>query len=349
MTTVATRAACALGPVVVWVALVVGCGGFGGSARAEPVTLRMSSITPEGTAWARDLRAFAREVETETRGNVRIKWYLGGIAGDEMAQHERVQRDQLDGVVSGGMLCEKLAPSLRAVAMAGQLRDRDEADFVVNRLRSTLDDEMARAGYVNLSESGMGFSLVFSKTPVRTLSDLQQLRPWLWVDDESLARQLSFLGMHPVPLPIEAAGSAYDAGKVDGFIAIPSAALAFQWSTQARYVTELRIGYLVGCMLVARKAWDPIAAEDRAIMLTAAAKMRIRMEGTIKRMDATLVNGLFAKQGMTTVPVTRDLQSEFLQRARTSQKVVQQMVPPGVLDRMAGWLADYRQHRAPHP
>jgi TRAP-type C4-dicarboxylate transport system substrate-binding protein len=114
-------------------------------------------------------------------------------------------------------------------------------------------------------------------------------------------------------------------------------------------VTQLRIGYLVGCMLVARKAWDPIAAEDRAIVLTAAAKMRIRMEGTIKQMDATLVNGLFAKQGMTTVPVTHDLQSEFLQLARTSQKLVQQMVPPGVLDRMAGWLAEYRQHRAPHP
>ena len=317
-----------------------------GSARAEPVTLRMSSITPEGTAWARELKAFAREVQSETRDNVRIKWYLGGIAGDELTQHERVQRDQLDGIVSGGMLCEKLAPSLRAVAMAGQLRDRDEADFVVNRLRSTLDDELLQAGYVNLSESGMGFSLVFSKTPVRTLADLQRLHPWLWVHDESLARQLEFLGMHPVPLPIDSAGPAYDAGKVDGFIAIPSAALAFQWSTQARYVTELRIGYLVGCMLISRRAWDPIGHDDREIMRTAAAKMRMRMEDTIRQMDANLVNGLFAKQGMTTVPLTHDLQTEFVQLARTSQKVVQQMVPPGVLERMAGWLAEYRQHRA---
>jgi TRAP-type transport system periplasmic protein len=318
-------------------------------AAGDPVTLRMSSITPEGTAWARELKAFSREVESSTRDNVRIHWYLGGIAGDEFAQHERVQRDQLDGIVSGGMLCEKLAPSLRAVAMAGQLRDRDEADFVVNRMRSTLDEEMLQSGYVNLSESGMGFSLVFSKTPVRTLGDLQQLHPWLWSHDESLARQLSSLGMHPVPLPIESAGHAYDEGKVDGFIAIPSAALAFQWSTQARYVTELRVGYLVGCMLVSRRSWDTIAPTDRDLIRTAAAKMRVRMEESIRQMDATLVGGLFAKQGMTTVPVTRELQSSFLQAARTSQKLVQQMVPAGMLDRMAGWLAEYRQHRAAHP
>jgi TRAP-type C4-dicarboxylate transport system substrate-binding protein len=320
-----------------------------GGAAAEPVTLRMSSITPEGTAWARELKAFAREVQSSTRDNVRIRWYLGGIAGDELAQHERVQRDQLDGIVSGGMLCEKLAPSLRAATMAGQLRDRDEADFIVNRMRPTLDSEMLENGYVNLSDSGMGFSLVFSKTPVRTLTELQQLRPWLWIHDESLVRQLSSFGMHPVPLPIESAGHAFDEGKVDGFIAIPSAALAFQWSTQARYVTELRVGYLVGCMLVSRRAWDPIAPADRDVIRTAAAKMRLRMEESIKKMDATLVGGLFAKQGMTTVPVTHELQSEFLQAARGSQKLVQQMVPAGMLERMAGWLAEYRQRRVARP
>src|SRR5207253_8784747 len=59
-------------------------------AHAEPVTLRLATVAPDGTGWARELKAFGREVTTATHDNVQVKWYLGGIAGDELQQHERV-------------------------------------------------------------------------------------------------------------------------------------------------------------------------------------------------------------------------------------------------------------------
>ena len=37
---------------------------LGGVARAEPVTLRMAAIAPDGTEWARALKAYAQEIET---------------------------------------------------------------------------------------------------------------------------------------------------------------------------------------------------------------------------------------------------------------------------------------------
>jgi hypothetical protein len=40
------------------------------------------------------------------------------------------------------------------------------------------------------------------------------------------------------------AEGAYDEKRTDGFVAIPSAALAYQWSTQARYYAELRSGFM---------------------------------------------------------------------------------------------------------
>ena len=56
------------------------------AAVAEPVTLRFASLVPEGTAWARELRAFARDVENLSHGNLRVKWYFGGITGAEPLQ-----------------------------------------------------------------------------------------------------------------------------------------------------------------------------------------------------------------------------------------------------------------------
>src|SRR3954467_6995726 len=83
------------------------------AARADEVTLRMGTMAPDGTAWARELNAFARDVDQRTHGQVRIKWYYGGITGDEPGMGERIRRGQLDGAASGGPLCESLAPSMR--------------------------------------------------------------------------------------------------------------------------------------------------------------------------------------------------------------------------------------------
>jgi TRAP-type transport system periplasmic protein len=313
------------------------------AAGADPIVLRMASVAPEGTAWARELKAFGREVQASTNDEVQIKWYLSGIAGDEWSVHQRVQRDQLDAVVSGGMLCQKLAPTMRAGALVGEFHDRREANFVLNRLRPQLDQEFAKAGYVNVGPAGMGFSVIFSRTPVRTMDDLKSLRAWVWNLDDSLRTQLAAMGMHAVPLPVEEAARAFDDKRIDGFIAVPSAALAFQWSAQARYVTDLRVGYLTGCLLVSHKAWDLLAHEQQQAMTGAAAKLQARIEEVSTQIDHSLLSGLFARQGLTALPVPLPLQNDFAELARRTLNSVEKMTPPGTLQRVRELTGEYRK------
>jgi TRAP-type C4-dicarboxylate transport system substrate-binding protein len=314
------------------------------SAHADPVTLRFASVAPEGTAWARELRAAGREVAASTHDNVQIKWYFGGIAGDEVQSHERVQRDQLDGIISGGMLCQRLAPSMRAASMAAEFHDRDEAQYVMARLKPTIDAELNKAGYVNIGTAGIGFSIFFSRTPIHTMADLKHLKPWLWSLDEVLKAQLAAMGINIVPLPVEGSAHAYDVGKVDSFVGLPSAALAFQWSTQARYVMDLHVGYLSGCMLVSRRAWDALSHDDQQAMATAAAKLQVRVQDTTRQMDESLLNGLFARQGLQVLPVSPELQSEFAASARDAQKMVEKLAPPGTVERVSAWIGEYRNN-----
>jgi len=311
-------------------------------ARAEPVTLRLASVAPDGTAWARELKAFGREITGSTHDEVQVKWYLSGIAGDELQSHERVQRDQLDGILSGGMLCQRLAPSMRAAGMAGEFRDRDEAHYVMGRLKPIVDQEFAKAGYVDVATAGMGFSVLFSRTPIRTMADVRKLRPWLWSLDDVLRTQLGAMGINVVPLPVEGSARAYDEGKVDGFVGLPSAALAFQWSAQARYVIDLRVGYLTGCMLLSRRAWDALSHDNQQVIESAAAKLQVRIQETTRRMDESLLSGLFAKQGLQVLAVPPSLQAEFAAAAREAQKRVEKLAPPGTVERVSAWIAEFR-------
>jgi TRAP-type transport system periplasmic protein len=318
-------------------------------AFAEPVTLRLASVAPDGTLFSRELKAFSREVTTATHDNVQIKWYLGGIAGDELQSHERVQRDQLDGVLSGGMLCQRLAPTMRAAGMAAEFRDPDEAHYIIGRLKPTFDAEFAKLGYVDVATAGIGFSIFFSRTPIHSMGDLKRLKPWLWSLDDVLRTHLGAMGLKVVPLPVESSARAFDDGKVDSFVGLPSAALAFQWSTQVRYVMDLRVGYLTGCMLVTRKAWDTIGHDDRQAIEAAAAKLQMRLQDTTRRMDEELLTGMFAKQGLQTTPVPAALQSEFDAAAHEAQKQAAELAPPGTFERVAGWLNEYRStHKSDH-
>src|SRR5579864_7884106 len=147
-----------------------------GVAAADEQTLRLGTIVPDGTAWARELRALARDVDTSTDGALKLKWYMGGIAGDEMEMLERVRRGQLDGVLSGGMACETMAPSLRVARIPGLLQTWPETSYVLGRLRPILDGEAQHHGFAYLGEAIVGPSILFTRRPVTTLAEMRTVR-----------------------------------------------------------------------------------------------------------------------------------------------------------------------------
>jgi TRAP-type C4-dicarboxylate transport system substrate-binding protein len=315
-------------------------------AEHEPVMLRMASVAPEGTSWVREFRAFSREVEVGTDEEVRIKWYLSGVAGDEPESIRRIERDQLDGAVGSAKLCMGLAPSMRVLTVAGLFRDSDEAIYVLNHMKTLLDNEFLQAGFVNLADAGMGFHIVLSRVPINSLGDLKKNRLWVWDLDQVLVDQLSTF-VHVVPLPVEQAARAYDEKQIDGFVSIPTAALAFQWSTQARYVSALRVSFLPGCMLVKTHVFDQLSFETQQKLRAAAAKLQLRIEDAARLQDERLLGGgLFAKQGLKEVPVSEQFRFEFDQAAREAQVVTEQRLPSGARLEVKQLLAEYRRRRS---
>jgi TRAP-type C4-dicarboxylate transport system substrate-binding protein len=312
-----------------------------GLARAEPVVLRLASAVPEGTAWARVGRAFARDVEKLTRGEVRVKWYLGGIAGDELEMQTRIARDQLDGVGSGGMLCTRLAPSMRVMRMAGLVQNRDESALVLRRLKPALDEEFRANGFTSLWEAGLGTSFLFARQPVHSLAEMRRERWWLWNLDEVFISGLRSVGLTLIPTPLEEAARAYDEKRHDGFISSPVAALAFQWSVQARYMIELPTGFLPACLLVTSRAFDALSSDAQKIIREAGATFQQRMEDVGREQEEALMGGLFAKQGLKAVPVSAAFREEWEAAARAA-RARETLVAPELRQKVEGWLKEFR-------
>jgi TRAP-type C4-dicarboxylate transport system substrate-binding protein len=313
------------------------------SARADEVTLRLGTMAPDGTAWARELNAFSREVATRSHGQVRIKWYFGGITGDEPTMGERVRRGQLDGAASGGPLCEALSPSMRVMRVVGLLTTPREAAFVAARLWPIFEGEFHKSGMVALGTSTLGPHILFSRTPIRSLDDLRKQPMWVWDRDDVLRAELASFGAKLVPLPVGDAARAYDEHRIDGFIAPASVALAFQWSAAARYVTDLRLDFITACVTISDRAFDPLPQASRDAIKAAGARLAVRFADIGVQQDAMLLNGLFKKQGVATVPVDPRFSTEFFELARaTRDQLDPRLVPRPLLQRVLGILADFR-------
>jgi TRAP-type C4-dicarboxylate transport system substrate-binding protein len=335
-------------------ALVVAASALIGAAPAgaDPAyVLRMATAAPEGTAWARLLRSFGRDVETATAGQVRMKWYLGGVAGDELQMGERVKKGQLDGVASGGPLCTRLAPSMRVLGLVGLFQSRGEAAYVMGRLKPTLDEEFQQSGFSYLGELTVGPIVLFTRRPVESLTELRRTPMWIWNLDDVLGAETQQLGLRTVPLSVERAARAYDDATVDGFLAVPAAALAFQWSTQARYVTDLHAAVLNGCMIIANRAFDPLPLEAQRAVRTAVARVVVQLDDVGRAQDEALLDGLFARQGLKVLRANDTFRSEFFEAARVGrERLGQKLVPEQLLLRVTSWLADFRaEHPTPRP
>jgi TRAP-type transport system periplasmic protein len=313
-------------------------------AAADPATiLRFATAAPDGTAWARLFRAMGRDIDIETHGKLGAKWYFGGIAGSEEQMLARLKSGQLDAVLSGGMMCMKLSPSMRVLRLLGLFQSRDEAAYVLGRLRPIVDEEFSASGFHNMGEAALGSDMMFSRMPITSVADLKKARLWFWDLDEPMRVELQAIGVPGVGLPVEEAGRAFDEKRTDGFLAIPTAALAYQWSAQAQYLSLLRLGFLAGCMVITNRVWDQLAVDDREALNLAAAKFQQRVEELGRQQDAELIDKLFAHQGVRETPVSTAFASEFFERAREARAALRDKLVPGALiDKVTGWLADRR-------
>jgi TRAP-type C4-dicarboxylate transport system substrate-binding protein len=236
---------------------------------------------------------------------------------------------------------------MRALRIVGLFQNRDESAYVAGRLKESLDAEFLKAGFVNMGYAALGPEVLFTRKPVHDWSELVATPLFVWALDDAMLTQGHALGLKLVPGSLDAATHLYDEKKVDGFISIPTAALAFQWSAQAGYLSPLSFNYRNGCLFFSNRAFDALPLDVQRYVRSASAKLRGRLDDLNARQDDALLGGLFAKQGVKLVPVSERFRLEFFDKARELRsRPGAQVAPRGLIDEVLSWLADYRaQHR----
>jgi TRAP-type C4-dicarboxylate transport system substrate-binding protein len=233
---------------------------------AAAVTLKIATLSPEGSPWMEQLEAAADEVARATGDRVRLRFYAGGVMGGDEAMLRKMRIGQLHGAaITGGSLSE-IASEALLYSLPLLFEDLDEVDRVRARFDGRLIEALGREGYAVLGIAGAGFAFAMSRDPVRTLPEMRERRLWAPDRDAGALASIRAFDVTPVPLALADVRVGLQSGLVDAVIAPPIGALALQWHTQVDHVLELPLLYVYGLLLLDADVLDRLRPGDRAIL-----------------------------------------------------------------------------------
>ena len=243
------------------------------SAPAMAVTLKIATATPNGSQWMKDMRAGAAEIKQRTEGRVVIKYYGGGVKGDDAKVLGQIRIRQLQGGAFTPSALSARYSDLNLYGMPLVFDSEEEVAFVRTRMDARLQQGLEDAGFVNFGFATSGFASVMSSKPVRTLADLKGKRVWVPEGDSISYASMKAMSLNPVTLPLTDVLTGLQTGLIDIVAIPPIVALLLQWHTKVKYVTQLPLVYTFGFMAIDKKVFDKINADDQAIIREVMTKM----------------------------------------------------------------------------
>ncbi len=309
----------------------------------QAATLKIATVTPENSQWMKDMRASAKEIKERTEGRVQIKYYGGGIMGNDQKVLSRIRIGALQGGAFTPTALAGQYSNLNLYGLPMVFDSEEEAAFARSRLDARLSAGLEEAGFVNFGFAAGGFAILMSNTPVDSLDDLKGKKVWIPEGDDISRRAMEAMSLSPVTLPLTDVLTGLQTGLIDIVAMSPIGALVLQWHTKVKYITELPLVYTLGFMAVDKKAFGKLSEDDQAIV-------REVMGRTYKNFDKTnLIDNRGARDallntGIKVVPVT----PEEYEKVRTAlMKLNVDLASQGhfdkaLFDEMLQYVSEYR-------
>jgi TRAP-type C4-dicarboxylate transport system substrate-binding protein len=245
---------------------------LGASAGAQ--TLKIATVVPEGSSWLAEMRKAGGEIAARTQGRVRLKFYPGGVMGDQETVLRKMGAGQPMAGPSRAAPWRIPMPISTAFPCCSAYGGRPRAQAWTRASARGL----ARKGFEALAIGDTGFAYLMSQQPIREVGDLEGAKVWIPEDDVMSRIAFERAGVSPVPLAISDVYTALQTHLVDTVAAPPMATIAFQWHAKLEYLTDVPLMYLFGILALDRKAFAELSPGDQAILRETVAASAARLD-----------------------------------------------------------------------
>ena len=276
------------------------------ATNSHAITLKIATVSPEGATWMVKMREGAKEIKKLTEGRVKFKFYSGGVMGSDDSVLRKIKIGQLHGgAVTGGSLL-KIYPELIVYSLPFVFQSFEEVDYVRTKFDPVLIKGLEEKGYVTFGLAEGGFSYLMSNNPVKTADDLKSQKVWVMAGDKLSQTVFESSSVSPITLPISDVMTGLQTGLVDTVATSLIAAIALQWHTRVKYITDAPLTYFFALLAVNKKMFDKIKPADQVIVKQVMAETFKKINAQ-NRIDNKSARVALEKQGINFVKLSNSI------------------------------------------
>ena len=314
------------------------------AASVPAQTIKLGTIAPANSPWDLVLRRLAADWSRISDGEVELKIFAGGIAGDEHDMIRKMRIGQLHAATLTAASMNDIYPGALALATPMLIRTNEEMSAVLADVTPFLEQQLERRGFVALMWTPVGWVKFFAREPLRSIDDLR--RQALWIGDAGTPEINAWqqAGFKVVALPLTEVPTALQSGMIDAVLTSPGGAFYSQWFGIAGHMNELNLAPLYGALVVSKRVWERVPDALRQ-------RLRAAAQGAAERLRAHELDDLavltMQAYGLQVYEATAELEQEFQQiAARAFQSLIGDVIDPEAYRVVTESVAAFRARSA---
>ncbi len=229
-------------------------------------TLKIAAVSPDGSVWMKRLRVAGKVISDKSAGRVTLKFYPGGVMGDDKAVLRKIRANQLHGAVftSGGLV--GVDPDFQLYSLPLAFASAEEAAAIRVMFDDRLLAGLRNKGYEGFGVAEIGFAYVMAQEPVHSAADVRSRKVWTPDNDPGATRLLDSFGINGIPLTIADVLTGLQTGLINTIAAPPVGAIALQWYTQVKHAMDMPLMYIYGTLAINGRPFKKLSSGDQQIV-----------------------------------------------------------------------------------
>lgn len=313
------------------------------SGAATAKTIKIATAAPDGTTWMKEMKKGAKKIEDKTQGRVKLKFYPGGVMGNNSSIHRKIRIGQLHGGAFTAGALAHIYQDIQIYSLPMLFKSFDEVDYVRSKMDVKLKQGLEDNGFVLLGISEGGFARILSNTAVHNLAEIRATKTWVPEGDALIQESFNTLGISPISLPLSDVFTGLQTGLLDTISANSTAVIAFQWHTKVSHLIDVPLIYITGTLAIEKKEFNKISKADQSIIKKEMAIV-FKVLDKLNRADNKNAHQALKNQGIKfIIPNKEELDLwESLAKKATANLVRKGIVSRPIVDEVMQHLQDYR-------